>query len=94
MDSSVFTPYLPRLLLDWASEDVRGSVKVLDGSLVFVDISGFTKMSERLARKGKVGSEEVAEVLNSTFTRLINYFPISYHPHIVARRFHYFAKGI
>ncbi|MEX0946683.1 MAG: adenylate/guanylate cyclase domain-containing protein, partial [Acidimicrobiia bacterium] len=39
--------------------------------MVFVDISGFTKMSERLARHGKVGAEEVTEVIDNTFGRLL-----------------------
>jgi class 3 adenylate cyclase/tetratricopeptide (TPR) repeat protein len=38
---------------------------------VFVDISGFTKMSERLARHGKVGAEEVTDVLGAVFARLL-----------------------
>jgi class 3 adenylate cyclase/tetratricopeptide (TPR) repeat protein len=40
--------------------------------MVFVDISGFTKMSERLARNGKVGAEEVADVIGSVFARLLS----------------------
>ena len=39
--------------------------------MVFVDISGFTKMSERLARHGIVGAEEVTEVIDNTFGRLL-----------------------
>lgn len=38
---------------------------------MFADISGFTKMSERLAKQGKVGAEEVVSVINSTFTSLL-----------------------
>ena len=41
------------------------------GSMLFVDISGFTKMSERLARHGKVGAEEVTDVLGAIFARLL-----------------------
>src|SRR6187200_412964 len=39
--------------------------------MVFVDISGFTKMSERLARHGKVGAEEVTDVLGAVFAKLL-----------------------
>lgn len=39
--------------------------------MVFVDISGFTKMSERLARHGNVGAEEVTEVIDDTFVQLL-----------------------
>ena len=43
----------------------------MDRSVVFVDISGFTKMSERLARFGNVGAEHVTEVIGSRFSRLL-----------------------
>ena len=38
---------------------------------MFVDISGFTKMSERLARLGKVGAEQVTEAIGTCFSRLL-----------------------
>ncbi len=44
---------------------------MLDGSLVFVDISGFTALSERLARRGRVGAEELTETLSSVFADLL-----------------------
>ena len=43
----------------------------LDGSVVFVDISGFTKLSERLSRKGKEGAEQVTEAIERCFTELL-----------------------
>ena len=39
--------------------------------MVFVDISGFTAMSERLAKRGKVGAEEVTAVISTTFGELL-----------------------
>src|SRR3989304_755086 len=63
--------YLPRLLIEWQDEAPDTSFREIEGTLVFVDISGFTRMSERLARQGKVGAEEVTDVLNSTFSRLL-----------------------
>lgn len=39
--------------------------------MVFIDISGFTKMSERLARHGRVGAEEVSDVIAATFGALL-----------------------
>lgn len=68
---SELTPYVPRLLIEWQSEAPGTPFLEIEGTLVFVDISGFTRMSERLARKGKVGAEEVTDVLNSTFSRLL-----------------------
>ncbi len=67
-----FALYLPRLLLEWqGAEDPTPRLEI-DGSLLLVDISGFTRMSEMLAAKGKVGSEEVTEVLNAAFTELLD----------------------
>ena len=65
-------PYVPRLLLGWLEDEPNRRVREVDGTVVFVDISGFTKMSERLARKGKVGVEEVTENLGSIFTRMLS----------------------
>jgi len=63
--------YLPRLVREW-DELAPGELhRAIDGSMVFVDVSGFTKMSERLARHGKVGAEEVTEVIGRTFDRLL-----------------------
>ena len=39
----------------------------VSGTLAFVDISGFTRLTERLARKGKVGAEEMSDILDATF---------------------------
>jgi len=43
----------------------------VEGSLAFVDISGFTRLTERLARTGKVGAEEMSDLLNATFSALL-----------------------
>jgi len=39
--------------------------------VVFVDISGFTKLSERLASHGKVGAEELSETIGACFVHLL-----------------------
>jgi len=49
-------PYVPRLTIRWLAEQPHLTFRTVEGSMVFVDISGFTKMSERLARHGKVGA--------------------------------------
>lgn len=64
-------PFVPRLAIDWAAHASEANAQTLHGSMVFVDISGFTKMSERLARRGKIGAEEVTDVMNSTFSALL-----------------------
>ncbi|MDH3307431.1 MAG: AAA family ATPase, partial [Acidimicrobiia bacterium] len=60
---------MPALLQAW---DPTCHHITATGTMVFVDISGFTAMSERLSRQGKVGAEEVVAVLNRTFTGLLD----------------------
>jgi class 3 adenylate cyclase/tetratricopeptide (TPR) repeat protein len=69
--SVVLRPYVPRLLTQWLADAPGTTVRELDGSIVFVDISGFTSMSERLASRGRVGAEEVTDVLGAVFSRLL-----------------------
>ena len=69
--AEILRPYIPRLTIRWLAEEPGSTYRVVDGSMVFVDISGFTKMSERLARHGKVGAEEVSDVLGAVFTKLL-----------------------
>src|ERR687892_253664 len=64
-------PYLPRLLLTWIGEAPHTPWRALEGSVAFVDISGFTKLSERLAKRGKVGAEEPTDAIGTCFTRLL-----------------------
>src|ERR1043166_2416351 len=66
------TPFVPRVVVEWLREIPEARRRDLEGTLVFVDISGFTAMSERLAQKGKVGAEEVTEVMNLVFARLLD----------------------
>lgn len=42
------------------------------GSLAFVDISGFTRLTERLSRTGKEGAEEMSDILDATFAALLD----------------------
>ena len=69
--AEILRPYIPRLTIRWLAEEPDATYKVVEGSMVFVDISGFTKMSERLARHGKVGAEEVTDVLGAVFAKLL-----------------------
>ena len=46
--------------------------QAIQGSMVFVDISGFTAMSERLAKNGRVGAEELTAVIGTTFSELLS----------------------
>jgi class 3 adenylate cyclase/tetratricopeptide (TPR) repeat protein len=42
-----------------------------DGSLVFLDISGFTHLSDQLARRGREGAEDLVSTLVRTFTLVL-----------------------
>lgn len=64
-------PYVPRLVVGWARDEPDRHWKSIDSTLAFIDISGFTSMTERLARKGKVGAEEMNDVLNALFGELL-----------------------
>lgn len=66
--------YVPGSALAWPGDDVlaaRGLHRQVDGTLVFVDVSGFTALSERLAQRGKVGAEQLTDVLNAVFGTML-----------------------
>jgi class 3 adenylate cyclase/tetratricopeptide (TPR) repeat protein len=64
-------PYVPRLVVDWLGRDPTATHRRITGTLAFVDISGFTALTERLARKGHVGAEEMSDALDATFGHLL-----------------------
>jgi class 3 adenylate cyclase len=45
--------YVPRVATDWSADAPGRSWQELDATLCLVDISGFTNLSEKLARKGR-----------------------------------------
>jgi class 3 adenylate cyclase/tetratricopeptide (TPR) repeat protein len=63
--------FIPRLTIEWLREHPERLWQELDGTVAFVDVSGFTAMSERLSRLGKPGAEEVTDVMNATFAALL-----------------------
>src|SRR3954463_5361231 len=67
----VLSPYVPQLLRGWTQADAGDRHMRVSGTLAFVDISGFTRLTERLARKGNVGAEELSDLLSSTFADLL-----------------------
>jgi class 3 adenylate cyclase/tetratricopeptide (TPR) repeat protein len=64
--------YAPRISAEWDLDTPGAHVRMTDASLVFVDISGFTNLSERLARRGRIGAEELTEVLNRVFGTMLD----------------------
>jgi len=51
---------------------LAGREERMDAAVLFADVSGFTAMSESLARMGKEGAEELTRVLNDYFTTMID----------------------
>ncbi|MFN8158036.1 MAG: adenylate/guanylate cyclase domain-containing protein [Candidatus Nanopelagicales bacterium] len=64
--------HIPRVALDWDDVVPPGQKwQVLDASMVFADISGFTALTERLATRGRIGAEELIETLNRVFGAML-----------------------
>jgi class 3 adenylate cyclase len=68
---SVFQPYLPRLVIDWRREHGDARFAAVSGSLMSVDISGFTSLSEQLQARGRKGAEELIHLVSEIFAGLI-----------------------
>ena len=63
--------YVPRMLLERLAEFDDSLAKRLEGTVVFADVSGFTRLSERLARKGREGAEHLVDAINACFSALL-----------------------
>jgi class 3 adenylate cyclase/tetratricopeptide (TPR) repeat protein len=63
--------FVPRLTIEWLRSSPEQRWVEVDGTLAFVDISGFTAMSEQLSSQGRAGAEEVTDVMNTTFSALL-----------------------
>jgi class 3 adenylate cyclase/predicted ATPase len=69
---AALAPYVPRLALSWLAAQPDEAVRVLIGTLAFVDISGFTRLTEILAGRGKAGAEELTGFLDAIFAELLS----------------------
>jgi class 3 adenylate cyclase/tetratricopeptide (TPR) repeat protein len=63
--------YVPRMAAEWDLDAPGALWREIDATCCFVDISGFTALSERLARRGRIGAEELTEVLNHVFSQML-----------------------
>ena len=71
MPPDPFLPYVSRVPLSW--DDGEGpAAHWLEGTVLFVDVAGFTALSERLAALGKAGAEELTDLLDGAFARLLS----------------------
>ena len=71
-ETETLAPYVPQALLARLG---RAPIEVLTETvqctMVFADVSGFTRLSERLARRGKEGAEQLVDVINACFSALL-----------------------
>ena len=63
--------YVPRVLQRHLAEHSETRSWTDEGSAVFADITGFTKLSESLARKGRVGAEQITEAIGRIFEAML-----------------------
>ncbi len=69
---SGYRPFVPRLAAQWETEAPGQRARLLEASLLGLDISGFTALSERLAERGKLGAEELIMLISRCYSGLID----------------------
>ena len=71
-----FLSFVPGLVaerfLENPSVPVDAQEQQVSGAVLFADISGFTSLTERLSEHGAVGAEQLTQILNTYFGRLID----------------------
>jgi class 3 adenylate cyclase/tetratricopeptide (TPR) repeat protein len=70
-DGAGLRPYVSDVVDTWPPDVPLPAATVLQGTLAFVDISGFTRLTEALSVQGKAGAEELAALLDATFAELL-----------------------
>lgn len=66
-----FDRYVPRAVLRRLVAAPKDRVETLEGTMVFVDVSGFTRLSERLAPKVGRAPSTIADAINRCFSALL-----------------------
>src|SRR3954447_21724511 len=64
--------YVPPVVLRQLAQGPPARVRTEDATVLFADITGFTKLSERLARRGREGAEELTQTIDTTFSALLD----------------------
>ena len=70
-DADRATSYVARMLQQHLVDDPTGRAWQAEGSAAFADISGFTQLSEALARKGREGAEQITDIIGQVFEALL-----------------------
>ena len=63
--------YVPRAFQQQLLDDPQGRSWLAEGSAAFVDISGFTQLSEQLSRKGREGAEQITDAIGASFESIL-----------------------
>ena len=71
VDERPFDAYVPRGVLRHLATEPFSPVRSVPGSMLFADLSGFTKLSERLQRRGPEGAELLVNTINGVFAALL-----------------------
>src|SRR5687768_213642 len=66
-DAERVRPYIPRAFQQQLVDDPTAQYWTAEGTAAFVDISGFTQLSEQLARKGREGAEQITDAIGGSF---------------------------
>jgi class 3 adenylate cyclase/tetratricopeptide (TPR) repeat protein len=70
--STPLGPFVPSLVADWLRDEPGARYRAFDGTLLFADIAGFTRMTEKFATAGKLGAEQVADLINALFEHIVS----------------------
>jgi class 3 adenylate cyclase len=71
LDAAAAAGWLPRLLDERPGGDPAATAARFDAAVLWLDVSGFTALSELLAERGPAGAERLSELLNERFGALI-----------------------
>ena len=71
LDAQRVRPYVPRTLQQHLMDGADRKVWTAEGTAVFVDVSGFTQLSEQLAKKGREGAEQITDVISASFEAVL-----------------------
>ena len=70
-ETATLAPFVPRALLARLARPIDVLIETVNCTVVFADVSGFTRLSERLARRGEEGAEQLVDLINACFTALL-----------------------
>lgn len=64
-------PYVPRVVQAHVARAPVARSWTAEGTAILADISGFTALAEQLARRGREGAEQIADIVGTTFEAML-----------------------